>query len=57
MKVKELIEKLQELPQDEEIDFMDFDYSFNAEVCWDITKEEYEKGYTDSPYIYLTRRY
>ena len=56
MKVKELIEELSKLPQEEEIEFHSYDDYYDAEVMWDITKEEYEEGYTDTPYIYLTRR-
>lgn len=56
MKVKDLIQKLSKLPQDEEIYFCSYDNYYDAEVNWDITKEEYEKGYKDSPYIYLTKK-
>ena len=55
MKVKDLIHELSKLPQEEEIDFCSYDNHYDAEVKWDITKEEYEKGYTDAPYIYLTK--
>lgn len=55
MTVKELIEKLQKLPPDAFISFRDYNDCYNGEVCWDITQEEYEEGYTDQPYIYLTR--
>lgn len=54
--VKDLIEELQKLPQDIGISFCDYDGVFEPEVVWDITKEEYEEGYTDEPYIYLTRK-
>lgn len=54
MKVKELIKKLQELPEEININFCSYEKSFDAEVVWDITKEEYEEGYEDEPYIYLT---
>lgn len=54
MKIKDLIQELSKLPQDEEIDFCSYDNHYDAEVKWDITKEEYEEGYTDTPYIYLT---
>lgn len=56
MTVGELIEKLKELPEDCDISFHDYDKTYdNAEVMWDITKEEWETGeYTDEPYIYLT---
>ena len=53
--VKDLIEELQKLPQNIGISFCDYDGDFDAEVKWDITKEEYEEGYEDEPYIYLTR--
>ena len=55
MKVKDLIRELSKLPQEEEIDFHSYDNRYDAEVMWDITKEEYEKGCTDTPYIYLTK--
>ena len=56
MLVGELIEKLKELPKDCDIYFCDYDKTYdNAEVKWDITKEEWEKGEcTDEPYIYLS---
>lgn len=54
MKIKDLIQELSKLPQDEEIDFCSCDNHYDAEVKWDITKEEYEEGCTDTPYIYLT---
>ena len=54
MKVKKLIQELSKLPQEEEIEFRSYDKFYDAEVKWDITKEEYEEGYTDAPYIYLT---
>lgn len=54
MTIGELIKELSKLPQDEEIDFCSYDNHYNAEVKWDITKEECEEGYTDTPYIYLT---
>lgn len=58
MKVGELIEKLKELPEDCNIYFCDYDKTYDAEVMWDNTKEEWESGeYTDEPYIYLTERY
>lgn len=44
MKVKDLIQELSKLPQDEEIYFCFYDHHYNAEVMWDITKEEYEEG-------------
>ena len=56
MKVKNLIQQLSELPQELEIDFCSYDSHYDAEVKWDITKEEYEEGYTDVPYIYLMKR-
>lgn len=56
MKVKDLIQELSKLPQEEEIYFCSYDNNYDAEVKWDITKEEYEEGYTDAPYIYLTRK-
>lgn len=56
MKVKDLIQELSKLPQDEEIGFCSYDNNYDAEVKWDITKEEYEEGYTNTPYIYLTRK-
>jgi len=55
-KVKDLIKGLQKLPPDAYISFRDYDGDFNAEICWDITKEEYEDGYEDEPYIYLIRK-
>ena len=56
MTVKELIENLKKLPEDCYITFCDYDKTYdNAEVKWDITKEEWETGeYTDEPYIYLS---
>ena len=56
MKIKDLIQELSQLPQDGEIDFCSYDHRYNAEVMWDITKEEYEAGCTDTPYIYLTEK-
>lgn len=55
MKVKDLVQELNKLPQEEEIDFCSYDNRYDAEVKWDITKEEYEEGYEDKPYIYLTK--
>lgn len=55
MKVKNLIQELSKLPQEAEIDFCSYDNHYDAEVKWDITEEEYEEGYTDTPYIYLTK--
>jgi hypothetical protein len=55
MKVKELIKELEKLPPDIEITFEDYDHSYSAEVRWDITREEYEEGYSDEPYIWLTQ--
>lgn len=55
MTVEELIEKLQKLPPDRIISFCDYNDYYHAEVCWDLTPEEYEMGYTDNPYIYLTK--
>lgn len=58
MPVRELIEKLKALPEDCNIYFCDYDKTYDAEVMWDITKEEWESGEcTDEPYIYLTERY
>ena len=56
MTVKDVIQELSKLPQEEEIDFCSYDNYYNAEVKWDITKEEYEEGCTDTPYIYLTKK-
>ena len=56
MTVKELIEELENLPQDIDINFESYDSSFTAVVCWDITMEEYEEGYSDEPYIWLTQQ-
>ena len=53
--VKDLIEELQKLPSDAYISFCDYDGDFEAEIRLDITQEEYEDGYEDQPYIYLTR--
>lgn len=55
MTVKELIEKLQKLPPDIIISFCDDDDYYYGEVCWDLTQEEYEIGYSDQPYIFLTK--
>lgn len=45
MFVGELIEKLKELPEDCDIYFCDYDKTYdNAEVKWDITKEEWKRG-------------
>lgn len=55
MTVKDLIQELSKLPQEEEIYFCSYDSYYDAEVKWDITDEEYEEGYTDAPYIYLTK--
>lgn len=55
MLVRELIEKLKELPQDCDISFCSYTGEYDAEVRWDITKEEREAGYTDEPYIHLTK--
>lgn len=56
MPIRELIKKLKELPEDCNIYFCDYDKTYaNAEIRWDITKEEWKKGkYTDEPYIYLS---
>lgn len=54
MKVKTLINKLKKLPPECEIEFMDYNNSYKAEVKWDITMEEYNEGYEDTPYIWLT---
>ena len=54
MKVKELIKELEKLPPDIEITFEDYNHRYSAEVRWDITMEEYEEGYSDEPYIWLT---
>lgn len=54
--VKDLIEELQKLPSDAYISFCDYDGDFDAEICWDITQDEYKQGYDDQPYIYLTRK-
>ena len=55
MSVGELIEELKELPEDCDIYFCDYDKTYDAEVMWDNTKEEWESGeYTDEPYIYLS---
>ena len=54
-KVKDLIEELQKLPPDAYISFCDYDGDFDAKICWDITQDEYEQGYDDQPYIYLSR--
>lgn len=56
MKVKELIKELEKLPPDIEITFEDYNHSYSAEVRWDITMEEYEEGYSDEPYIWLTQQ-
>ncbi len=55
MNVKDLIQELSKLPQDEEINFCSYDNYYDAKVKWEITKEEYEEGYTDEPYIFLTK--
>lgn len=56
MTVNELIKKLQKLPPDSIISFCDYNNYYQAEVCWDITQEEYKMGvYTDNPYIFLTK--
>ena len=55
MKVKELIKELEKLPPDIEITFEDYGHRYSAEVRWDITMEEYEEGYSDEPYIWLTQ--
>ena len=56
MKVKELIKELEKLPPDIEITFEDYGHRYSAEIRWDITMEEYEEGYGDEPYIWLTQR-
>ena len=57
MKVKELIKELEKLPPDIEITFEDYDHTYLAEIRWDITMEEYEEGYGDEPYIWLTKQF
>ena len=57
MKVKELIKELKKLPPDIEITFEDYNHRYSAEICWDITMEEYEEGYSDEPYIWLTKQF
>lgn len=57
MTVKELIIELEKLPPNIEITIDDFSYRYSAEVCWDITMEEYEEGYGDKPYIWLTKQF
>ena len=57
MKVKELIKELKKLPPDIEITFEDYNHCYSAEICWDITMEEYEDGYCDEPYIWLTEQF
>lgn len=57
MKVKELIKELEKLPPDIEITFEDYNHRYSVEICWDITMEEYEEGYSDEPYIWLTKQF
>lgn len=56
MTVGKLIKELEKLPKELEIYICDYNYRYNAEVCWDIDEEDYKEGATDEPYIYLTKK-
>lgn len=56
MTVQQLIDELSKLPPDINICFESYTEFFDAEVRWDITMEDHNKGYIDEPYIYLTSR-
>ena len=57
MTVKELITELEKLPPDIKITFEDYYHRYSAEICWDITMKEYEEGYSDEPYFWLTKQF
>lgn len=57
MTVKELITELEKLPPNIEITVDDYNYRYSAEVRWDITMDEYKEGYSDEPYIWLTKQF
>ena len=56
MTVGEFIRELSKLPKELNITVCDYDNTYELtpdNICWDITPEQYEEGYTDEPYIWL----
>ena len=58
MTVGEFIKELSKLPKELNIIVSDYDNQYELtpdSIRWDITLEEYKEGYTDQPYIWLTK--
>ncbi len=56
--VGEFIKELSKLPKELNIIVSDYDNQYELtpdSIRWDITLEEYKEGYTDQPYIWLTK--